>query len=98
MTTVDIDDLLAQMTLDEKLAQLGGAWITALVGDGGFDPAAARNVIGHGIGHVTRIGAATGLFPAETAPPTSAPSRRRGTTACSPPPSTSSATGCPRAA
>ncbi|MET0901968.1 MAG: glycoside hydrolase family 3 protein, partial [Acidimicrobiales bacterium] len=67
MPTVDLDDLLAQMTLDEKLAQLGGAWITALVDDGGFDPEAARNVIGHGIGHVTRIGAATGLFPAETA-------------------------------
>ena len=25
---VDVDELLAQMTLDEKLAQLGGVWVT----------------------------------------------------------------------
>ena len=64
---VDLDELLARMTLEEKLAQLGGAWITALVADDGFDPDAARRVIGNGIGHVTRIGATTSLLPAESA-------------------------------
>src|SRR6476661_3573551 len=67
MATVDINDLLAQMTLDEKLAQLGGAWVTALVDDTGFDPEAAKRTMGDGIGHVTRIGAGTGLLPAESA-------------------------------
>lgn len=64
---IDVDELLAQMTLEEKLAQLGGAWITSLVDEAGFSPDAARQVMGHGIGHVTRIGASTGLLPAESA-------------------------------
>ena len=38
MATTNVDDLLTQMTLDEKLAQLGGAWVTALVDDNDFDP------------------------------------------------------------
>ena len=63
----NIDELLARMTLEEKLAQLGGAWITALVDENGFNADAARHTIGHGIGHVTRIGAATGLLPGESA-------------------------------
>jgi beta-glucosidase len=63
----DIDDLLARMTLPEKLAQLGGAWVTALVDDDGFDEEAARRTIGDGIGHVTRIGATTSLLPADSA-------------------------------
>ncbi len=64
---MNIDELLERMTLDEKLAQLGGAWITALTDDRGFDVHAARRVIGNGIGHVTRIGASTGLLPTESA-------------------------------
>ena len=67
MATMNTADLLAQMTLDEKLAQLGGAWVTALVDDNGFDPEAAKKVMGDGIGHVTRIGATTSLLPAESA-------------------------------
>ena len=55
------------MTLEEKLAQLGGVWVTELIDEGGFDPAAARRTIGDGIGHVTRIGATTGLLPGESA-------------------------------
>ena len=35
---VDIDELLAQMTLEEKLAQLGGVWVTSLVNDDGVRP------------------------------------------------------------
>jgi beta-glucosidase len=67
MTTPDVDELLGQMTLDEKLAQLGGVWVTDLVDERGFDAERARRAIPHGIGHVTRIGAATGLRPAESA-------------------------------
>jgi len=62
-----VEDLLTAMTLDEKLAQLGCLWSTALVGKGGFDPAAAAAKMPHGIGQVTRIGASTGLRPAESA-------------------------------
>jgi beta-glucosidase len=63
----DLDALLAAMTLGEKLAQLGGVWITSLVDDTGFSADAAREVMPEGIGHVTRIGASTGLRPAESA-------------------------------
>src|SRR3954471_15084842 len=64
---MNVDDLLGRMTLEEKLAQLGGAWVTSLLGNNGFDAEAARRTMGDGIGHVTRIGAATGLFPGESA-------------------------------
>jgi beta-glucosidase len=64
---VDVDELLGRMTLDEKLAQLGCVWVTALVSDDAFDRDAALTHMPHGIGHVTRIGASTGLRPAESA-------------------------------
>ncbi len=59
-----VDDLLGRMTLDEKLAQLGGVWIT--VARRATTASTADHVlplIPHGIGHVTRIGASTGLRP-----------------------------------
>ncbi|HEV3225898.1 MAG TPA: glycoside hydrolase family 3 N-terminal domain-containing protein [Acidimicrobiales bacterium] len=62
-----VDDVLARMTLEEKVAQLGGVWITDLVGPDGFDEARAGRHLEHGIGHVTRIGASTGLRPTESA-------------------------------
>ena len=58
-----IDDLLARMTIDEKIAQLGCVWSTELVEDDAFSRAAAERLLGHGIGEVTRIGASTGLEP-----------------------------------
>jgi len=60
-------DLLARMTLDEKLAQLGGVWITDLLDDARFDRNRGAERLGHGIGHVTRLAAATGLRPAASA-------------------------------
>jgi beta-glucosidase len=60
-------DLLERMTLDEKLAQLGGVWSTQLVDEGGFSERKARELLDHGTGHITRIGAATGLRPRESA-------------------------------
>ncbi len=62
-----IDDLLAIMTLDEKLAQLGCLWSTALVSDGILNPDYIATTMPHGIGQVTRIGASTGLHPQESA-------------------------------
>ena len=64
---VDIDAVLARMTLDEKLAQLGCVWCTALVRGDAFSTEAADRLLTHGIGEITRIGATTGLRPRERA-------------------------------
>ena len=66
-TMVDIDAVLSRMDLDEKLAQLGCVWCTALVKDDGFSSVAADRLLAHGIGEITRIGATTGLRPRERA-------------------------------
>ncbi len=62
-----VADLLGQMTLDEKLAQLGCLWSTALVRNDAFDADFAAAKMPHGVGQVTRIGASTGLRPAGSA-------------------------------
>ncbi|UDY34665.1 glycoside hydrolase family 3 N-terminal domain-containing protein [Dermatobacter hominis] len=59
----DIDALIADMTLAEKLAQLGCVWSTQLVDDSGFSDDAARRLLRDGTGQVTRIAASTGLRP-----------------------------------
>ena len=59
----DVEDLLAQMTLEEKLAQLGCVWSTQLVDGPEFSLAAAARLMPHGTGQVTRIAASTGLRP-----------------------------------
>jgi beta-glucosidase len=63
--TVDdrADDLLDRMTLSEKVAQLGGVWITRLVRGDAVNEARLQELLVDGIGHVTRIGASTGLRP-----------------------------------
>ena len=48
-------DLLARMTRDEKVAQLGSAWPAQLSDGITFDPARAGEVLAHGIGQITRI-------------------------------------------
>lgn len=62
-----VDDLLDHMTLDEKIAQLGCLWSTELVHGDAFDADLAASKMPHGIGQVTRIGASTGLRPAQSA-------------------------------
>lgn len=62
-----VEHLLALMTLDEKLAQLGCLWSTAFINAGTFNPDDVARSMPHGIGQVTRIGAATGLHPQESA-------------------------------
>ena len=62
-----VENLLALMTLDEKLAQLSCIWSTAFVSTGSFDSNPFAEKMPHGIGQVTRIGASTGLHPQESA-------------------------------
>lgn len=62
-----VEHLLSLMTLEEKLAQLGCLWSTSFVREGVFDPDETARQMLHGIGQVTRIGAATGLRPHESA-------------------------------
>jgi beta-glucosidase len=63
-----VDDLLERMTLEEKIAQLGGIWATAILGeDNAYAQELAQAKMPHGIGHLTRVAAATGLRPQESA-------------------------------
>ena len=57
-----VADLLGRMTLEEKLAQLGSAWIYEL-----SEPEQASRLMQHGIGQITRIGGASNLKPNESA-------------------------------
>ena len=59
--------LLERMDLDEKLAQLGAVGFPDLMKGDRLDTEAALAVVPRGIGQVTRIGATTGLRPAQTA-------------------------------
>lgn len=60
-------DLLSRMTVDEKLAQLGGVWSTSLLAGGKLSATRAREKLANGTGHMTRIGGATVFTPAESA-------------------------------
>lgn len=62
-----VADLLGRMTLEEKLAQLGSAWVFQIAGVGGFDPDRARPLLEHGIGHVTRMSGASSLTASQSA-------------------------------
>jgi beta-glucosidase len=62
-----VADLLGRMTLEEKVAQLGSAWIVGMIRDERFDETAAASILANGIGQVTRIGSSTGLWPDESA-------------------------------
>ncbi|MEP7291088.1 MAG: glycoside hydrolase family 3 protein, partial [Chloroflexota bacterium] len=65
--------LLEQMTLDEKIAQLGSTWIYQLLdahasGDAtAFSPEKAGALLSKGIGHITRLGGASNLRPKQIA-------------------------------
>ncbi|MFV0315647.1 MAG: glycoside hydrolase family 3 N-terminal domain-containing protein [Microthrixaceae bacterium] len=68
-----VESLLAEMTLPEKLAQLGCVWSTQLAQDAphdsssGLSEARARELMPDGTGQVTRIAASSGLRPAGVA-------------------------------
>lgn len=62
-----VADLLARMDLDDKVGQLGSAWVFQLAGTAGFDVARATPLLARGIGHVTRISGASSLGAREAA-------------------------------
>jgi beta-glucosidase len=56
-----VDDLLSRMTLEEKAAQLGSAWIFELADGATFSRDRAEPHVQHGIGQVTRLCGASSL-------------------------------------
>ena len=62
-----VDDLLAQMTLQEKLRQLGGYWFYELQTKGQLDQEKVKAKLKDGVGQITRIAGAGNLTPVETA-------------------------------
>ena len=61
-----VTDLLAQMTLQEKVAQMGSVFIYDLLDESGFSEGKAAR-IAEGIGQVTRLGGYTLLTPRQRA-------------------------------
>ncbi len=62
-----VRDLLARMTLEEKVAQLGSAWVFQLADGPELDTARAAALLRHGLGQVTRISGASSLRGQEAA-------------------------------
>ena len=62
-----VDDLLGQMTLDEKLAQIGSLWAYQCIDRGAFAPEKARPLLADGVGQVTRVGGSSNLLPEDAA-------------------------------
>jgi beta-glucosidase len=60
------EDLLDRMTLEEKLAQLGSAWVFQFMSGDQFSPERASELTRHGLGQVTRVAGASS-FDAEGA-------------------------------
>ncbi|MCC6616078.1 MAG: glycoside hydrolase family 3 C-terminal domain-containing protein [Anaerolineae bacterium] len=60
--------LMTEMTVEEKVAQLAGVWVSDLIDlERRFSPRQARQSILHGTGHITRVGAVSMLPPVEIA-------------------------------
>lgn len=62
-----VSDLLAQMTLQEKIRQLGGYWFYELQTKGRLDQEKVKAKLKDGVGQITRIAGAGNLTPLETA-------------------------------
>ena len=58
-----VADLLARMTLDEKLGQLGSVWVYELFDGLSFSELKAAQLMAQGIGQITRLGGASSLTP-----------------------------------
>jgi beta-glucosidase len=56
-----VKDLLDQMTLEEKIAQLGSVWVFQLLEGGVFAADKANELLQNGLGHVTRVSGASDL-------------------------------------
>ena len=62
-----VDELLSQMTLDEKLAQIGSCWMWDLQTDGVLDWDKTAESLNHGIGQITRVAGGSTLDPVSAA-------------------------------
>lgn len=62
-----LKSILSQMTLDEKLAQLGSYWIYELQDDGELDQGKITSKLKHGIGQITRLAGASTFEPCSAA-------------------------------
>ncbi len=62
-----VNNLLSQMTLDEKLAQIGSYWIFNLQTNGVMDWVKTADKLEHGIGQITRLAGASTLDPVKAA-------------------------------
>jgi beta-glucosidase len=62
-----VTDLLGQMTLTEKIAQLGSIWAFEVVGPDGLDRDRMAALLGEGLGEITRLAGSTNLRPTEVA-------------------------------
>src|SRR5512143_2460664 len=62
-----VADLLQQLTLEEKLAQLGSCWMYELQTNGELDDGKVAERFKHGIGQITRIAGASTLDPMSAA-------------------------------
>jgi beta-glucosidase len=56
-----VGDLLARMTVEEKLAQIGSIWVFEILTAEHVDPEKARARLGDGVGQITRVAGATSL-------------------------------------
>lgn len=62
-----VRDLLARMTPDEKIAQLGSYWVFELQDGTAFSPEKAAALLDRGIGQITRVGGASTFSPRDIA-------------------------------
>ncbi len=62
-----VEDLLKQMTLSEKIAQLGSAWFSEFLDGEQFSRTNAARLLANGLGQVTRIAGVSALPPVECA-------------------------------
>ncbi len=67
MPVINLKSLIAEMTLDEKLAQLGSCWIHELQTCGELDENKIKSRLGGGIGQVTRVGGDSTFTPLQAA-------------------------------
>ena len=67
MMNIKIESLLSEMTLDEKIAQLGSYWMYDLQTKGKLDERKVSDMLQHGIGQLTRVAGATMLDPQSAA-------------------------------
>ncbi|MBI1281511.1 MAG: beta-glucosidase [Anaerolineaceae bacterium] len=61
-----VSALMGEMTLDEKIAQLGSFWIYEVLDGMTFSARKAEKLFTHGVGQITRMGGASNVTPTES--------------------------------